>query len=111
MTSGETVTLTKREYDTLVERSSELEDRLAALEAADGLRIPHEMALAMINGEKQIVAFRRHRGITLQVLSAKTGLAVGYLSDIERRRKAGSAAALSLIASALGTKFDVLVND
>ena len=110
MTSGETVTLSRREYDALVERNSELEDRLAAFEADDGVRIPHEVALAMISGERPIVAFRKHHGITLHVLSAKTGLAVGYLSDIERGRKAGSASALSRIASALGTTIDVLLD-
>lgn len=111
MTSGETVTLSKREYDALVQRNGELEDRLAALEADDGVRIPHEVALSMINGERPIVAFRKHRGVTLQVLSTKTGLAIGYLSDIERGRKAGSASALSRIASALGTTIDVLVSE
>lgn len=111
MTSGETVTLSRQEYDALVQRNGELEDRLAALEADDGVRIPHEVALAMINGERPIVAFRKHQGVTLHALSARTGLAVGYLSDIERGRKAGSTSALLRIASALGTTIDVLVNE
>ncbi|MDE2837086.1 MAG: helix-turn-helix transcriptional regulator [Chloroflexota bacterium] len=111
MTSGETVTLSRQEYDALVQRNGELEDRLTALEADDGVRIPHEVALAMLNGERPIIAFRKHQGLTLTALSAKAGLAIGYLSDIERGRKAGSASALSRIASALGTTIDVLVNE
>ncbi len=111
MTSGETVTLSRREYDALVRRNSELEDQLAALEADDGVRVPHEVAVAMINGDRPIIAFRRHQGVTLQDLSARTGLAIGYLSEIERGRKAGSASALSRIASALGTTIDILVNE
>ncbi len=51
MTSEETVTLTRREYDALVERNGELEDRLAALDADDGIRVPHAVALAIIRGE------------------------------------------------------------
>ena len=40
--------------------------------------------------------------------SERTGIAVGYLSEIERGRKPGSAAALSRIAAALGATIDVL---
>ena len=51
MTSAETITLTRAEYDALVARNDELEDRLAALEADDGSRIPHEVALAIMRGQ------------------------------------------------------------
>ena len=111
MTSEETVTLTRKEYDALVERNSELEDRLLALEADDGVLVPHEVALAIIDGERPILAFRNHLGLTLQQLSDRTGLAVSYLSEIERGRKPGSAAALARIARAFGTTIDVLAGD
>ncbi len=111
MSSGETVTLPRTEYDALVQRCGELEDRLAAVDADNGVRIPHEVALAMINGKKPIVAFRNHQGITLQELSERTGLAVSYISEIERGRKAGSASALSRIATALDTTIDALVSE
>ena len=64
----------------------------------------------MTNGERPKVAFWKHRGVTLHVLSAKTGLAIGYLSDIERGCKAGSTSALAMRARALGTPIDVLVS-
>ena len=111
MTSEETITMTRKEYDTLIERNSELEDRLAAIDADDGVRIPHAVALAIINGKRPIVAFRNYQGVTLQELSERTGLAVSYLSEIERGRKAGSTSALARIAGALGTTIDVLVSD
>jgi hypothetical protein len=111
MTSHETVTITRQEYDALLERNSELEDAVAALVADDGVRVPHQVALAIINGERPMAAYRKHQGVRLQELSEKTGLAVSYLSEIERGRKAGSAAALSRIANALGTTIDVLVNE
>ena len=41
MSSEETVTLTRAEYEALLNHSSELEDRLAALDAEDGSRVPH----------------------------------------------------------------------
>ena len=110
MTKTETITLTREAYDALVTRTEELEDRVAALDADDGSRIPHEVALAIMRGESPFVAFRNHLGLTLRDLSARTGLGAGYLSEIERGLKLGSAASLSRIAGALGTTIDVLVN-
>ena len=39
-----TITLPRAEYDALIARNEELEDRLAALDADDGSRIPHDVA-------------------------------------------------------------------
>ena len=110
MTSEETIVLTRQEYNALLERNSELEDRLAALEADDGVRVPHEVALAIMDGTRSILAYRSHQGVTLQELSKRTGLAVSYLSEIERGIKPGSASALARIAAALGTTIDVLIS-
>ena len=109
MTRDTTVTLTRTAYDALIARTEELEDRLAALEADDGSRIPHDVALAIMRGQRPLVAFRRHRGLTLRALAERTGIAVSYLSEIERGRKPGSVAALTRIAGALGTTVNTLV--
>ena len=109
MASEETVTLTRTEYDALISRNDELEDRLAALDADDGARIPHEVALAIIRGRSPVLAFRNHLGLTLRELSARTGISASYLSEIERGHKSGSASALAKIASALGSTVDTLV--
>lgn len=109
MTETDTVTLPRSEYEALIARTEELEDALAAREADDGSRIPHAVALAILDGEWPVRAFRRHRGMTLRDLAARTGIAVGYLSEIERGHKPGSAAALSRIAAALGATIDALV--
>ncbi len=111
MTSEETVTLTRREYDALIERNSQLEDVLAARDADDGVRVPHEIALDIMRGKGPIRAFRDHQRITLRELSERTGIASGYISEIERGLKPGSAASLARIASALGTTIDVLVSE
>ena len=61
---------------------SELEDRLAALDAEDGSRVPHEVAVAIMRGQSPVRAFRGHLGITLRDLSASAGISVSYLSEI-----------------------------
>ena len=109
MTSEETVTMTRTEYNALISRNDELEDRLVALEADDGTRVPHEVALAIIRGKNPILAFRNHQDLTLRELSDKTGIAASYLSEIERGHKNGSASALARIASAFGTTIDALI--
>ena len=76
MTETDTVTLTRSEYQALIARTEELEDALAAREADDGSRIPHEVALAIMGGEGPVLAFRRHLGMTLRELAARTGIAV-----------------------------------
>ena len=111
MTSEETITLSRKEYDALIERTTRLEDMLAAQDADDGSRVPHEVAIDIIRGKSAILAFRNHQGVTLGELSEKTGIARGYLSEIERGLKPGSASALLRIARALGTTIDVLVTD
>lgn len=87
----------------------DIEDSLAAVDADDGSRIPHDVALAIMRGSHPVAAFRSHAGITLRDLSKRTGVAASYLSEIERGLKPGSAATLSRIATALGTTIDSLV--
>ena len=111
MASKQTVVVDREEYEALLRQNEDLEDALAALAADNGIRVPHQVALELMEGAAPIPAFRRHRGLTLKSLSEKTGLAVSYLSEIERGRKPGSASALARIAKALGTTIDTLIAD
>lgn len=111
MPSEATVHLTQAAYQAMLTHIEDLEDRVAALEADDGSRIPHPVALVIIRGQSPIVAFRAHRGLTLRELSRRTGISPSYLSEIERRRKPGSAATLAKLAAALDTTIDTLLTD
>ena len=111
MTSEATVELTQTAYRALLSRNEELEDQLAALQADDGSRIPHPVALAIIRGQSPIVAFRTHRGLTLRELARRAGISPSYLSEIERHRKPGSTATLTRIAATLNTTIDTLLTD
>ncbi len=111
MSETETVTLSRADYDALIARQVELEDLLAAREADDGSRIPHEVFLKIMDGETPVAAWRGFRGMTLRALAEKTGLANGYLSEIERGLTAGSVQTLQRIAQALDTRIDALTDD
>ena len=77
MTDTDTITLTRAQYEALLAEKETLEDQIAALDADDGSRIPHEVALAIMQGERPIVAFRTHLGVTVRDLAARTGIATG----------------------------------
>lgn len=79
------------------------------MDADNGVRVPHEVALAIFGGKSPIRAYREHSGITLRQLSSEAGISVSYLSEIESGRKAGSSSALFRIAKALGTTIDALL--
>ena len=48
MTEPQTIILTRKKYNALLTRKEELEERPAALDADDGNRIPHDVALAKV---------------------------------------------------------------
>ena len=56
MTETDTVTLARSEYEALIARTEDLEDALAAREADDGSRIPHAVALAIMDGARPVLA-------------------------------------------------------
>ena len=56
-----TITLPREEYDALIERNNLLEDLVEALEADDGIRVPHEVALDIISGKRPFSDVRKHQ--------------------------------------------------
>ena len=111
MTRPDTVTLTRAEYDALVSHNAELEERVAALEADDGSRVPHEVAVAIMRADSPLSAFRSYRRLTLRQLAEATGVTASYISEIEHGLKPGSTTALARLATALDTRLDVLAMD
>ncbi len=111
MISEDTIVLSRSEYESLVSRNTDLEDILAARDADDGSRIPHQIAVAIIRGDNPVAAFRAHRGVSLRDLAEETGISASYLSEIERGRKRGSLTALARLAKAFDTTIDALVID
>jgi len=110
-TGEELVVLARADYEALLADSAEAgEDaadaalylaRKADLDAGLDQVLPPPVSAALLRGERLLRALRRWRGVTQKELASRTGLAQGYLSEIEVGAKVGSGDALGRIASAL----------
>lgn len=95
-TGEEMVVLPRSEYDALVLAAEEaFEDGadvatydaiIATLTPADIL--PAEVSAFVTKGDRRVRAFRKWRGLSQQELAASSGLAQGFLSDLENGRRA-----------------------
>ena len=115
----ETVTLTRAEYEALIERAEEAED-LAAIAAAEAREaalgtaavrtdyLPLELVRRLDAGDHPIGVWRAHRGLSRDRLAAAAGIAPSQLGAIETRRRPGSFAALAKLAKALDVSLDAL---
>ena len=118
-TGDDTVTLSRAEYETVIERLEDAED-LAAVAAAEAREtalgkenvwadyLPVELVKALLDGEHPVRVWRRHRGVSADALAATAGLSPSYLSEIETGRKPGSLDAIIKIAAALKVSLDEL---
>jgi len=115
----DTVTLSRAEYEALIERIEDAEDnafldiveareRAIGKESARADYLSAELVRRLIDGEHPVRVWRAHRGLGRDALAAAAGIAPSYLSEIETRRKPGSFTALAKIAAALGISLDDL---
>jgi DNA-binding Xre family transcriptional regulator len=115
----DTVTLTRAEYEALIERIEDAEDNafLDSVEARelaigkDNARadyLPAELVRRLIDGEHPVRVWRAHRRLSREALAATAGIAPSYLSEIETRRKRGSFGALAKLAAVLQVSLDDL---
>lgn len=106
----ELVVLPRADYEALIERADhESEDaddvtiydaRKAEL-AAGGVVLPPEVSAAVLRGDSRLKAVRNWRGETQLHLTFKTGIAQGYLSDLENGRRKGTSDTIAKLAQAL----------
>jgi DNA-binding Xre family transcriptional regulator len=113
------VTLTRAEFEALIERIEDAEDnafldsveareRAVGKEEARAAYLPAELVRRLIDGEHPVRIWRAHRGLSRDALAAAAGIAPSYLSEIETRRKPGSFGALAKLAAALRVSLDDL---
>jgi len=117
MSTAETVTLTRAEYEALIQRIEDAEDervaaaaeaREAALgkEVARADHLPIDLVDQLIAGEHPIRLWRAYRGLTREALAAEAGVSPSYVTEIETRRKPGSFKAIAKLATALRVSLD-----
>jgi ribosome-binding protein aMBF1 (putative translation factor) len=111
------VTLSRAEYEALLERLEDAED-LAVIAAAEAREaalgkekaradyLPIELVQRLLGGQHPVRVWRAQRGLTRQALAAKAGLAPSYVSEIETGRKPGRFDAMMKLAAALEISLD-----
>lgn len=111
--STDTVTLSRSEYEALLERLEDLEDaaQLREFEAHGNLDdcLPAELVDRMLTGEHPVRIWREFRGLNMLELAGKADVAQGYISEIETGKKPGSIATMKALANALGVTVDDLI--
>jgi DNA-binding XRE family transcriptional regulator len=114
-TTDETVTLSRADYEALLDELEEARDRErlrqveADLAAGRTEEIPLDMAEALLDGANPVRTWRKYRGLTAGDLAAQVGISKAYLSEIESGKKPGSVAVLAQIAKALTVDMDDLM--
>ena len=106
--SGDTVTLSRQEYEDLVDaRDHAVAMRDVATGAMETLT---EAELDEFLGEPSPIAFWRHRrGLTQAVLAAEVGISQPYLAQIEAGQRTGEVRLYARLARALRVRMEDLV--
>jgi ribosome-binding protein aMBF1 (putative translation factor) len=112
----ELVVLSRRAYDALLASAGDAaaENRAGArilAETQGQTALPDAVWERIDAGEHPIRAVREWRGLTQAALAAEVGLAQGYISGLESRRREGSASTLRQIAKVLGVSLDDLMSE
>ena len=111
---SEMVTITKAEYERLLEAPEDLTDiaaydrARATLAAGDDELIPAEFANRLIAGESPLRVYREFRGLTQVALSEASGVNRVQIANIESGSKRGSVDTLKKLAGALAVSLDDL---
>ncbi len=118
--TDETVTLSRADYERLLEALEDAED-IAALEAAAAREqalgegaahanyLSAELVSRLLAGEHPLRIWREHRGLSQEGLGRKASIARSYLAEIEGNKKPGSLDAYRKLANALGLTVDDLL--
>ena len=98
-------------WERVREMVEDAEDAAAYAEAVakdDGVRVPHAVVRAELDGVTRLRAWREHKGLTLQALADAAGLSKPYVSQIEGGKRTGTVATLKKLAKALGVPMAAL---
>ncbi|MGH6922341.1 MAG: helix-turn-helix domain-containing protein [Propylenella sp.] len=109
------VVIPEAEYRALAEAAEDSADRAAvrrfrkALAAGEEELVPSDVVNRILDGDNPIRVWRRHRGMTINELAEKVGIASAYLSQMETGKREGTVSTLRRIATTLGIALDDLI--
>jgi len=114
--AADNVVLSRTDYEALLARLEEAEDRATfhrlerRLTEADAAALadylPDELVARLLAGEHPVRVWRSHRALTREALAAKSGVAPSYVTEIETGKKPGSFDAMMKLAAALEISVD-----
>lgn len=111
----ELAVLPRADFEALIEALEDAEDNAAAdkveaaIAAGEMEVFPGELVFSISDGANPVRAFREHRGLTAEALATRAGISRAYLTQIETGSRAGTAATLKKLATALGVDLELLV--
>jgi len=113
----EIVILSRAEYDALTtgRRDEDTADAahanriLADIESGTETLLTSEQASQLLNAKTPLAFWRKHRGMTQEILSKLIGVAQGFVSEIESGTKTGDVQTLAAMARVLAISLDDLV--
>jgi transcriptional regulator with XRE-family HTH domain len=111
------VILSRAEYDALtVDRRDEdamdaahANSILTSIESGTEALLTSEQANQLLDAKTPLAFWRKHRGMTQEVLSKSVGIAQGFISEIENGTKTGDVQTLAAVARVLAISLDDLV--
>ena len=112
---GETVTISKVEYDRLRALEEDLADAQAALAVEARLAkgeeelIPADVVDRLLDGEPPLRVWREFRGLSQSELARASGVNRVQIVDIEADRNSGSVRTLRKLADVLSVTVDDLI--
>ena len=113
--TADTVTLSRADYEALLEALEDSRDVAAAIAAetrvasGESEYLPAEVVGRLCAGEHPVRIWREHRGLSARALAVAAGMSPSYLVEIETGRKTGSIDAFRKLAFALDVTIDDLV--
>lgn len=111
------VILSRAEYEKLAGAREDADDAavaralLSRVEGGTEETLSTEELDAYLKAPTPLAFWRRKRGLTQAALARQAGVAQGYISEIEAKRKQGDVAVLKRVAQALRISLDDLVTD
>lgn len=119
MTTTDSLTITRAEYQSLLDRIEDLEDAasLGALEArvvGHGVpedALPVELFDRILAGESRLRVWREHRGLSIADLAEAADLPTSRMDAIERGKEPGTIADWRRLAKALSVALDEIASE